>query len=295
MDPKDQSLSIKNVMKTSSLDKPFLLVFHGGFVGYLLLHNFIIPIIGNIGKGYPVLSEVSWYFLTHGWLFYVFAKTKRYGDISLPFIINASIFLFSIVVILMDLKDGISTTEFSRLISLTAMSIFFLGFFIRFKNFFSWHTSFKKIFSGFFMGFIFVICQSFLQKESIPEKKESTDKKERPLVVLSLPSSNFSQNTIEITSNFKDSVVRLPMDSSPVLKNNTTKTHLIRLEYIKNKRWYFKKIIKLKKGEEKSLSLKTKGFYRLYSPSSKIGICHIIVGSDLFKKGDYLLSKKGLI
>ena len=48
------------------LDKWFLLVFHGGLVGYLLLHNLAIPLVQNWGQGASPWRGLQYYFFSPG-------------------------------------------------------------------------------------------------------------------------------------------------------------------------------------------------------------------------------------
>ena len=285
------------------INKLFLLVFHGGLLCYLFLHNFLLPLVRNIGQGKPLLNELHYYFIPHGMLFlsFFFAKFSKKEKNTVPLFValNLTILIFSIVFFMFDINDGLTVEEFTDLISLISMSCFFLGLFIYFKKFFLWNISLMKYqyLIGISLGIIFIFFHERIssQKKIITTIPTSIQQNDITEIKINLPSSKFSKNEIAILkSGFKNTHGLFPLNTKIKLINHTNKKHLLRLEYIKNKKWYFKKIISLDKKNQNIINIKEKNIYRLRSPSSKLGYFILIIGSDIYDKGIYILDKKGL-
>ncbi len=290
--------------RQSRVNKLFLLVFHGGLVCYLFLHNFIIPLVKNLGQNNFILKDFQYYFIPQLWLWFIFVKIdlSRKKESNLPLVItfNVVIGVVSLGFLLINLRDGFSTNEFSTSISLMAIGCFFLGFFIYFKKFFLWNLNrFKKqYFGGFVIGIIFACFQNntTLTKPIVSAVKENKKINyiDKTVVRVSLPSNRFTSGKIAIKgSGFENQYSLLSKDRDIILMNQSTVKYLIRIEYMRDENWYFKKVVNIKPNSQTSVSLPGQGIYKFNSPSrKKIGFYILVKGSDLFEKKTYFLSDK---
>ena len=287
-------------------NKIFLLVFHGGLVCYLLLHNLAMPLVKNIGQKNPLFEEIQFYFIPQLILFLFFLKTnlKEKKENFIPFIIsfNFSILLFSIFILFRSLQDGISRYEFSIVISMVSISIFFLVFFLRFRRFFLW--SFPKVkaqyFIGLLLGYVFVLILPITerQEESRPIEVIREKKFLETKYQLTLPTNPEVSNKIAFLTydNFKPKFVTIHSNSHLTILNQSGEKQVIRLEYHRNDKWFFKRVYNLSKNKNIVLdNLENKKIYRLRSSNNKkLGSFYIIKGVELFIPGNYILSEKGL-
>ncbi len=290
------------------MDKWFLLVFHGGLVGYLLLHNLAIPLVQNWGQDATPWRGLQYYFFPQALLFAWFVKyglSKKKAGL-LPFLcgLNLSLWALSSILFVLDLRGGISTHQFTNGISLVAICCFFVGFFSYFQKFFHWR------FPGTGAQYALAACLGSAlavlhhQQLKIPHDatasfpRSTAEAKSEILLELSLPAQNFDSPEIVIEANgFARKMSLLPeaQESPLALLNRSPEKHLIRLEHARQGRWYFKRIINLKAGESTPLPPLPKGFYRLRAPSSKNLGAHILVrGSESFAKGIYMFDNKGI-
>lgn len=291
--------------KKSRLNKLFLLVFHGGLVCYLFLHNLMIPFVRNIGSSQFLLDGLQYYFFPQFILFIAFLYSdiskKKKSFIPILVTLNFAILFFSAFFLLMNLKDGVSVKEFSISISIVAIFIFFIGFFLYFKKFFLW--DFPQVYSHYILGLLLGLGLNFLinsdliysERQSVIIKKKDFETKLESIKI-HLPADGFTDRNVIINfEGFKKKYGLYPQNSGIIILNKTSNKYLIRLEYIKNKKWYFKKIISIGAFKKKNILIEENGIYRLYSPSSKdLGIYIIVMGSDLFDKGQYIIKRKGI-
>ena len=281
----------------SRMDRLFLLVFHGGLVGYLLLHNVLIPVTRNWGQGLFLLDSLQYYFLPQLMLWIAFAKNYK---VSWALGFNVGISIVALAQLLFSLSDGISTHEFSTAISLAAMAFFFLGFSLYFKKFFFppgyTHLLMATLVGVAVMGVSYGLGGPGTQHTAHAPILRETRSPPAATTTLKLPSQNYSQGPIAIlTHGFEHPYGLYPNGSSLAIVNKSPRRHLIRVEYIKNHRWYFKRIVPIAPKEQKSLALHGRGIYRLRSPSSKeLGLFIAVTGSELFDPGAYRIDAKGL-
>ena len=298
------------------MTKPFLLVFHGGLVCYLFLHNFIIPIMRNWGQGNPFLQETGYYFVPHFYFWWVLSRLsfqkgfyEHKKEFHFPFSLslNLTIALGSLGLWLMKLKDKLTPQEFSTGISLAAMGFFFLGFFSYFKNFFSmnWYKPKREYLTGFILGLGFIFLQNSLEF-SAPIKEESQDKRldlrqqrgAHFTLHLALPSHSFTGEQIRLTTEgLERPLSLLPLKARAFLVNETEKKYLVRIEYLRNQRWYFKKVVNLRAKQTFPLDFVQRGIYKLHLPTqthSKHPFHILVKGSNLFEKKSYLLRNKNV-
>ncbi|MCY4643497.1 MAG: hypothetical protein OXB88_02670 [Bacteriovoracales bacterium] len=277
------------------MDRLFFLVFHGGLVGYLILHNVLIPAVKHWKSGLLIFGHIQYYFLPHLILLLGFIqKIRLFGILGF----NLGVLMASLVWLLYSVADGISTKEFSIGISLTAIIFFFFGFFIYFKKFFT-REKYSHLWIGGLIGLLstglFYGIDSEKEKKTSDIIRSSNDKKSSSLT-FNLPSTDYQVGEINILDQgFQSSYALYPEEPKIILSNQSAKSHLIRIEYMREGRWHFKRIFKIARGQKKALPIIKRGIYRLRSPSSKeLKILVIVIGSNRFKKGTYMIDIKGL-
>lgn len=275
-------------------------------VGYLIIHNLLIPLVRNLGAGGRPFDGVHYWFLLHIILLIQFFRYDfdNKPKSLIPLTIWASIYAtsFGLIELLFSLLGKkVNVGHFSSAISILSIAIFFIGFFIYFKQFITWESKnpLKRQLVALSLGLLHFGIQYNIEdhvglkviKKSVKKEEVSHDYSSLGCqgAELSLDSSTkvLSPGPIEIINcGFKYNL-NLFKGEDLLLTNNSKKEHLIRLERLSGKRWKFIKIIKPQPGEKLTLEKKLfeeKGIYQLRSPTSKeIGI-HIIINGNIPEK-----------
>ncbi len=302
-------MGLKGRRRRPNLDKPFLLVFHGGLVGYLLIHNLAIPLVQNWGRGVPLWHGLQYFFIPQAILWCCFLNTRlnrqNGGFAPLAVALNLSWWALSCLLFGWQLGDGITTHLVSSGISLVAIACFWAGFFGHFQKFFRWrfpgHRWQYTVVVG--LGLAASALQHRLSAtpanaKAPPAAPARPAIESRVALTLRLPSSDFGPNEVVIeSSGFAEAHLLRPADlaSSIWLVNRSRNKHLIRLERARRGRWSFKRVIPIKASERLRLPLDGQGLYKLHSPSSKhLGQHFLIQGSENFAVGTYVLDNKGV-
>jgi len=287
---------------SNQINKIFLLVFHGGMVGYLLTHNLIVPIIRNFGMNAPLLSGIEFFWPFQVILFinftlYDFDKKEKS---LIPFLIYTTLYstLIGILFLALSVLDkSVSLIHFGPAISLTSLFIFLLGFFGYFKRFFNWKIKNPIILHIFSLLLGLAIGWSYIKLEKPTKTQEvmqHTNTKENldpssmgcmgSKVKFKVPLKNdiYSGEVILKDCGFSHNLNRLKKGQDFILLNDTLRSHHFRLEYYRRGSWKFKKIEVLKKGESYTFPAhftSAHGIYRVKIPTDKkYGIQIIIVG-----------------
>jgi len=291
-------------------EKIFLIVFHGGMVGYLWLHNLIIPLIRNLGTDRPLLLGIHFWFFYHTIILYKFFKYdfKKRSPSLIPFLIDSSFFcsLFGILQMCWEFGHMVkpNLSQFSSTISLASIMIFFMGFFIYFKKFINWKLNNRPLhylYSCIFGLSIFVFLYNIeLHFSTPPTFWKSSEKKEKSIkakqrdkrlgcdpnfkVFSPSYSGKVSNHSTIMSCGLSPNVIRTNKNGIYVENISKSQAHL-RLELLQQQRWNFIKIIKVKIKEKKNISNQIflkQGVYRLKSVTgNKLGI-QIILNKKIF-------------
>lgn len=294
--------------RKNKLNKMFLLVFHGGLVCYLILHNLIIPFVRNIGQGNMILQEVHYWFVPQSLLFFsfYFYPFGKKNPLTIFSLLGANIVAFGLglIEILLSIGKGISVESFSSSISLLAIACFFLGYFVHFKKFYIWKGA--EVFKIFILslgigGSFFFIQEKIVIHSSRPKQNpfvsevnnEGIELKKNTVEIHLPKKENFSNSTLTLSDNgYYEKVSYFNKEQKVLIQNRSTKKHILRLERLNHGKWNFMIVLVLTKDELVEVSLKEKGIYRLRSPSSKeIGIHYIVRDAENFPDSTYSLTK----
>jgi hypothetical protein len=282
--------------KNLDLNKVFLLVFHGGMVCYLILHNFLIPFTRNIGQGESPLLDTHYWFLPQLLLLLVFIRKPLMSNIGFWMNLNVFISVIQGFLLLFLFNKLEPSTIFSEGVSFAAVMVFYLGFFLHFKQFYK--LNFQNFSRDFVLSLVFGLIFVFIQhkllmkKEIILMKKNVLVEEER--VVLDLPYYKYSKNKIiELSSdNFKDKFSYYTLEDITFFINNDVKKHVFRLERLHYPKWDFVSVVVLDKGERFKITSDKKEIFRLRSPSSReLGIHYLVFGPEKFSRKKYIIYK----
>ncbi len=285
------------------LKKVFLVIFHGGMVAYLILHNIMIPIIRNYGAGAEIFKGVHYWFALHLFLLILFI---RYDFHKRPRTIIPATLWVSVWATLLGTAElfyslGVSKVNvghFSSFISIACVGIFYIGFFRYFKQFINWETDSlaKRHILAFLLGAAhFGVQMQFEEHIGLLKKKREIVTNQQELDYDTLGCKG-SQLRLKIGDQFS------PMDKLIIkdcgfleniskfnqgnisLINESGKDHLLKLERLSVDKWKFVKLIKIHAGETLSIrkdNFHLSGIYQLRSPTSKqIGI-HLIINEEI--------------
>lgn len=286
------------------INKLFLLVFHGGLVCYLTLHNLIMPLVKNLGQGAPWNTAIRYYFVPHFVLFFYFFKCK-FDDSKNNSIFSWLVFLITIVVfaaifVTQSIKKGATSTDFSDGISIISMTIFLLGYFLYFQKFFNTFPkdSIIKGVLGLLLGVLFSFGQELIYQPPIEDKnrgRPTAPKKMKSTVTstIELPSSNFGQNHWSYPLGENKLPQLLPQETALIITNRASESLLLRIDLSKDEsHWILKEMIKLSAGEKIQVLKGLKGLFKIYSPGHpNVPVTFLVKGSDKFTQGLYHLSK----
>ena len=284
------------------IKKIFLIIFHGGMVAYLVLHNLLIPMIRNFGAGQALFGGIHYWFALHLFLLFLFVRydfVKRPKSI-IPLTMWVSI--YATILGTIELFHSLSVSKvnvghFSSFISVACIGIFYIGFFIYFRPFINWNGNhlWQRHALALGLGLLhFGIQLNFedhigLIKKTrslVAEKKEIDHSKQGCQGSIIKLDKNFqtagkdvvisSCGFVENTSLFEDQNIHLI--------NNSGKKHVIRLERLHQKRWRFVRPIIINDGKKfiiRKDNFHLDGIYQLRSPTSKeIGI-HLIINDEI--------------
>lgn len=295
--------------------KIFLLVFHGGLVCYLILHNFLMPLIRGLGVGNVV--EFHYWFIPQIFLFITFflsdfdnAKKNKIIDVLIDFSMM-TVFLGLAFFINFLGKKKIDLEDFTSFISIISVGFFLLGYFIYFRKLISVPPkSVKGFLISLSLALIFVGLET---SHNIP--MDSTKKKNQVKVLeeengfggceaseikISLPHAYPLTREIEIKPCGFEKNIAAVSDHGITLENKTSESYMVRVEVLENEKWKFQRIIKINKGSKTlidSTILTNPGIYRLKSPSSKeLGLLVLLVGKEIqTEKVNYLIDPKSFV
>ena len=285
--------------KKQRLEKIFLLVFHGGLVCYLVLHNLLIPMTRNLGQGNPLRLEVHYWFIPQLVLFFLFVKAplkiKNNGWVLCLLATNATVFLLGIIDWAAYFQGSISLESFSSGISLLSIGIFFLVYFLYFQRHHYWSLSNMTIpcLSAIVLGTGFFFIQRNAIFHNLP--KQTTRKEsipvESPLKVIRLPAEDSpNKGHISIGSpSYKGGVSYVPSRTKLVFENDSDERRLLRLEYMIDRRFGLVKILNIKPHSNISFThSEEKDILRLRPSTDRdLGIHYIVVGANKFDPATY--------
>ena len=291
--------------KKNNLDKKFLLIFHGGLVCYLTLHNLLIPIFRNFFQDNPFLLNVQYWFIPQITLFMAFVisplNSERKTVIPKILGINLLVFALGIVEIIANFGGRFSIENFSSVISLISIAVFFIGYFSHFKKLYlgdSFHFVHDGIVSLVFGGGFFLLqysLKAYNHPTSEKEVKEIVNEGEKiETVEINLPNDNFfNGNIILLSKEFsKGNVYYISSDRVISVKNETNKKHVLRLEKLRGTKWDFVRAIFIGSGMMAQIPTRDETIYRIRAPTGKeIGSFYIVKGSHKFGKVSYSLIK----
>lgn len=282
--------------KNPALKKIFFLLFHGGMVAYLILHNLLVPIIRNVGQHRFPFYDLHFWFLPQVVLFVLFYRYDFANRIkgAIPLLVDIT-FLSALITtgdFLHDLtqKKYFALEHFSSALSLASLMIFFTVYYLHFRHHFpsrfSWQYQGKGIILSLMAGLILFGMEKSLShwavrpveiRKTIPQRKimKATCHRFSPLgqfisplgsgqipLTVDFDSCGFSMNYFQL--NFR------PFRQGALITiHNTSSTEdLIRLEEESGGKWNLVKIIPLKPGGRATLLFKTikhEGLYWLRS------------------------------
>lgn len=256
----------------------FFLVFHFGFVLYLILHNLGVPLLAMLGSGKFSWELLQIWFLPQMVLLYAIYKKKEF--LGKTIILYTHIILgFGIIhLIYIGKQIGPNKSLFTYTISLLSLIFFLLGWHIKFKSLFPNKNVKKKYLLATLMAILHILYNYFsfekLTSATLKEKNISTitseeevqyNKSKWELEEKGEKITQFEENGL---NNEKNTFIYIKNSKEWVLANNTNKNIHVRVEFYKDNRWIFKKLIILKKKTKISyLAPLEDGIYRVFSPT----------------------------
>jgi hypothetical protein len=285
-------------------EKVFLIVFHGGMVGYLWLHNLAIPLLRNLGTGQPILLGIHFWFLYHTFIFYYFFRYDivKSKPSKIPFLIDSSMYMSLFGIVHMGIEfakmDKPNLDHFSSTISLASIMIFYLGFFVHFKKFLNWEIKNKLTHylssAGTGIALFLFLYNLELHFATAPEWAKREPTPVAPKVEKKVNSGpggcdpNFKtfsfskQQAIQASNESRilecglaPNVVKTGPEGLIINNLEYPKVHM-RLEYFRKDKWVQRKVVTLKREETDKVEIsffKEPGLYRLRSSTvEKLGI-----------------------
>ncbi|MFZ8934910.1 MAG: hypothetical protein ACO2ZP_13535 [Bacteriovoracaceae bacterium] len=295
------------------LKKIFLIIFHGGMVAYLILHNLLIPMVRNFGAGSALFSGVHYWFVLHLFVLFLFIQYDFHKKEKslIPVTIWTSIYATILGTIELFYSLGVTKVNvghFSSFISVACIGIFYIGFFIYFKTFINWKTEalWKRHALAIGLGLLHFGIQMNIEdhvglikiKKVIKLEKEKVDYSEfgckGSIIHLSKSVKPKSMDVIISGCGFVENLSAFKGKNINLI-NNSGKKHLVRFERLDETKWKLVRPITIRDGDKfviRKDNFHLKGIYRLRSPTSKaIGI-HLIVNDDIEKA--LIINPKGV-
>lgn len=267
--------------------KYLLWVFHGGFVGYLILHNVLMPLANTLGRNLsPFMGLHLWFVIPLVFFFFVlkYDFEKRPSTHLIPILYWAGvmeiIFRFVYTLPLMSSRP-LTSDHFSLAINYASSFIFFALFYLKFKELFNWAPlKIKGFFKALLLALVF-FSLSYIEKyfKKIPplysqydyqedKRKENIDQQQIKLL-FPVPLQAWSES-LALELNRPLVFFEGQIDQPLQVKNKTGEVLHLRLEKLFLQRKVFVQQINLAIGESfKTLPLETEGVYRLYSSTNK--------------------------
>ncbi len=288
-----------NPERPTTYTRPALLVFHGGMVLYLIGHNVLIPLIRNIGTGSPFYYDVELFWVLQALIFYFFFKydfeKPKKSPIPLLFYITLYSTLIGTLQLIAQGRDQkITLSFFAPFISFASLWAFIIVFFVQFKKYFLWESSnvFRRHLLAIMCAFAMVVSRNIFlvnpqvkqivrEKIVLPTYEESGCK--GSVVQFSIPfKDSIPGNTEILDCGFNFNLVRIGKGNIGV-KNLFPHPLHVRLDFLQEKIFVFKRIQVLKPGEKFDFEAESSGIYRMTTPSNPhLGI-QIILKGDLEK------------
>lgn len=255
-------------------------IFFGGFLAYLLLHHFAIPLLRNMGRGDWLLWDTHWDILIHG-IFYITIGFfyQRFKKIN--------VFLASLVTFFVLSKyfwvgwdisqNKLNEKHFSQGISFLASLVFIVVFFLFYsKRFLSEKLDIKLVGSGIVAGLLlgqgfFFFEENYLTLEHYRYNYSKSDYqvKDHFLAEGIYPDDFLRVSEAIVTlDGFKPAKLLYQNSNTVSLISEIRGNTPFKLERWDSKRWVTDSSLILKYQEAQSISLSNKNaFFRLRNDS----------------------------
>lgn len=265
------------MLNPQASDWRFFLVFHLGFVLYLMLHNLGVPAFIILGTHSFAWHQWQLWFIPELALLYGILKNKItwIGPLVL---LNHFIAFLSLIHLVYLMKNlGPSKLLFTYCISNLSFFFFLLGYHIKFKRIFPFNFQHRSFILSFLLATILVSYHFLIFESVIPSNKNSSLPIQHSLVHY----NDFywhdiikgSKSTIIDLNGIQNPSIPIYLDKKNKkgwsIENKMGKNIHLRVEKMnnQNERWIFKKLLILKNKEKSRINDLEDGVYRIFSPT----------------------------